>query len=112
MIKLEARVWPLEDSEGSTKAFASVTVDDLIAIRGIRVIDGEKGLFVAMPQSKDREGNYHDIAFPVSGDLRKAMNKAVLDEYKEMVKEAAPAKTANTKTPQRASRARDDDIAL
>ena len=45
------------------------------------MLDGEKGLFVSMPQSKDKEGNYHDIAFPVNGDLRKQITSTVLEEY-------------------------------
>ena len=88
MAKLDVRVYPHNQEGNITKAFASVTVEDLVAIKGIRVVEGTKGLFVTMPQSKDNEGNYHDIAFPVSGDLRKAMNKAVLDEFKEVAKGA------------------------
>jgi len=91
MAKLDVRVYPLKENPenpNSTKAFASITFDDMIAIKGIRVVEGSKGLFVTMPQSKDNDGNFHDIAFPVNGDLRKAMNKAVLDEYKEVTKSA------------------------
>lgn len=81
-VKLDVRVYPLDDPKGNTKAFASVAMDDMIAIRGIRVVEGEKGSFVAMPQSKDKDGEYHDIAFPLNGDLRKEISKAILDEYK------------------------------
>ena len=89
MAKLDVRVYPLENQpENSTKAFASVTVEDLVAIKGIRVVEGSKGHFVTMPQSKDKEGNFHDIAFPVTGDLRKEINKAILDEFKEVTKTA------------------------
>ena len=84
--KLDVKVYPLNDPNNSTKAFANVTVADAVAIRGIRVIEGEKGLFVSMPQSKDKEGKYHDIAFPVNSELRKALNKAVVDEYKSAAK--------------------------
>jgi len=80
---LDVRVYPLDDMKGNTFAFASVAVDDLAAIRGIRVINGEKGVFVAMPQSQDNTGLYHDIAFPLNGDLRKQINAAVLEEYKK-----------------------------
>ncbi|MCL2775744.1 MAG: SpoVG family protein, partial [Oscillospiraceae bacterium] len=51
-------------------------------------VNGEKGLFVTMPQSKDKDGNYHDIAFPINGELRKEINKVVLDEYKAAEKSA------------------------
>ena len=101
MAKLDVRVYPLKDQpDNSTKAFASVTVEDLIAIKGIRVVEGTKGMFVTMPQSKDNDGNYHDIAFPVNGDLRKAMNKAILDEFKEATKSA---EKATDKTAEKAS---------
>jgi stage V sporulation protein G len=86
-IKLDVRVYPLDNPQGSTKAFANVGIEDLVAINGIRVVSGEKGDFVAMPQSKDKDGNYHDIAFPINGDLRKEVNKAVLDKYREALAE-------------------------
>ena len=79
--KLDVRVYPIDEPKGSSLAFASVTIDDLVAIRGVRVVNGEKGLFVAMPQSQDNKGIYHDIAFPLSGDVRKAISDAVLSEY-------------------------------
>jgi stage V sporulation protein G len=84
-IKLDIRVHPIDKPQGNTLAFANVGIEDLVAINGIRVVNSTKGPFVAMPQSKDRDGNYHDIAFPINGDLRKEMNKAVLDKYKEAV---------------------------
>ena len=86
-IKLDVRVYPIDKPQGSTLAFANVGIEDLVAINGIRVVDSSKGAFIAMPQSKDKEGNYHDIAFPINGDLRKEMNKAVLDKYREAVAE-------------------------
>jgi len=80
--KLDVRVYPIDEPQGSTKAFASVAVDDLIAIRGVRVVDGEKGLFVSMPQTQDKKTNeYHDIAFPLSKEFREEISNAVLDEY-------------------------------
>jgi len=87
-VKLDVRIYPLDDPKGSTKAFASIGIDDIAAIRGIRVVDGEKGLFVTMPQSKDNDGEYHDIAFPLNGDLRKEINKVVLKEYDAVEKTA------------------------
>lgn len=80
-ISLDIRVYPIDDPKGTTVAFASVAVDEIAAIRGVRVVDGEKGLFVTMPQSQSNDGRYHDVAFPIDGDLRKAINKAVVDEY-------------------------------
>ena len=81
-IELDVKVFPIKYAQGSTKAFANVNVDDLVEIRGVRVVDGEMGLFVTMPQSQDKKsGEYHDVAFPINGDLRKEISKAVLDKY-------------------------------
>jgi stage V sporulation protein G len=81
-IKLDIKVYNLKDPQGGTKAFAVVNVDDLVEIRGIRVVEGEKGLFATMPQSYDKKtGEYHDIAFPTNGDLRREINRAVVEQY-------------------------------
>ena len=87
-IKLDVRVYPIDEPKGSTKAFASVAVEDLIAIRGIRVVEGSKGLFITMPQSQDaKTGEFHDIAFPVAKGLRGEISKTILDEYKTQLQE-------------------------
>jgi stage V sporulation protein G len=86
-IKLNIKVYPIDKPQGSTLAFVNVGIEDLVAINGIRVVDSSKGKFIAMPQSKDKDGNYHDIAFPINSDLHKEMNKAVLDKYREAVAE-------------------------
>jgi stage V sporulation protein G len=82
--KLDIRIYAIDEPKGNTKAFASIAVDDLIAIRGVRVVEGDKGLFVSMPQSrseKDGKPEYHDIAFPLNSDLRKEITKAVIEKY-------------------------------
>ena len=81
-VKLDIRVYPLEDPQGTTMAFASVSVDDLVAIRGLRVVEGgEEGIFVAMPQSQDKYMNYHDVAFPLTKELRDEISKGVIDKF-------------------------------
>lgn len=87
-INLDVRVYPIEEPKGTTLAFASVSIDDLVAIRGIRVVDGEKGLFVSMPQSQDGKGEYHDVAFPLNADLRKDITDRILDEYEYALESA------------------------
>jgi len=86
---LDVKVSPIKDPKGSTMAFADITVDNLVAINSARVVSGENGNFVAMPQSKDKDGNFHDIAFPITSELRKEINKAVLDGYDKAVNRAA-----------------------
>jgi stage V sporulation protein G len=85
-VKFNARVYPINEAKGNTVAFASITVADLIAVRGIRIVKSEKGLFVTMPQSRGRDGKYHDIAFPLNAELRREINAAVLDEYDRIEK--------------------------
>jgi len=86
-VKLDVKVFPITEPKGDTLAFASVGFDESVAIRGIRIVNSDKGQFVSMPQSKDKEGNYHDVAFPLSGDLRRAVSNAVLSEYKQQAAE-------------------------
>jgi stage V sporulation protein G len=62
-------------------------VENLVAVSGIRVVSGKNGLFVDMPQNKDKDGNYHDIAFPINSELRKEVNKIVLGVYNEIAAE-------------------------
>lgn len=88
---LSVRIDRLVDSENTpVRALASVNIGNAFAIHGIRVIDSQKGLFVAMPQSsyQDRNGNtkYSDLFHPVTAEARTELNNAVLDAY-----EAKPA---------------------
>jgi len=114
-IKLSIQVYPLEQSKSNTKAFASVSVDDMVAIRGVRVVEGSNGLFVSMPQSKVGDGDFRDVAFPLIPDLRKAITKEILKEYKQQEKslsnnlrkgaeKAAKQQTSSRTTQQRAAK--------
>lgn len=68
---------------GPTKAIGSVTIGNAFAVHGVRVVEGEKGLFVAMPQRKDGD-RYRDVAHPVTAEMRALMGSAVLEEYQRM----------------------------
>jgi stage V sporulation protein G len=76
---LSVKVYPINEPQGATLAFASVGINDLVAIQGVRVVNGEKGLFVTMPQSQDKNGEYHDIAYPSNHHV---MIKKVIITYK------------------------------
>ena len=93
-VKLDVRAYPIAEPKNNTLAFASVTVNDMIAINGIRVVSSEKGLFTTMPQTKDTKGEYRDIAFPVMKGLRQEINKAILDEYAVQIERGAHAKAS------------------
>jgi stage V sporulation protein G len=65
------------------KASASVTLDEVFAVRDLKVIEGSKGLFVAMPSRKTEDGKYLDVAFPVTRDMRDQLQAKVLAEYEK-----------------------------
>jgi stage V sporulation protein G len=68
---------------GPTKAIGSVTIADAFVVHGVRVVESEKGLFVAMPQRKDGD-RYRDVAHPVTSEMRALMASSVLEEYQRL----------------------------
>lgn len=71
------------EKEGSRmKGIASVLLDDCFAVHDIRIIDGDNGLFIAMPSRKTAVGGYRDIAHPITPDVRKMFEDAILEAYK------------------------------
>ncbi|HEX7022620.1 MAG TPA: SpoVG family protein [Trueperaceae bacterium] len=77
----EARVTPLREPKGGTVAYARITIDEAFVVRDLRVVEGKKGLFVAMPQRKGKGDEYQDIAFPITREAREAIQEAVLAAY-------------------------------
>ena len=69
--------------EGKMKAIVSITLDNEFAVHDIKVIEGEKGLFIAMPSRKAADGEYRDIAHPINSDTRERIQKLILDRYQE-----------------------------
>lgn len=67
--------------EGRLKAFATVTLNACFVVRDVKVIDGNNGLFVAMPSRRKPDGTYRDIAHPLNSDCRTYLEKAVLDAF-------------------------------
>lgn len=79
------RIRKLEDA-GTTKAIATAVINDEIAIHRIRVIEGRRGLFVALQAVKGADGEYRDIVHPVTAEGRKMLNEAVLDAYHNVLR--------------------------
>ena len=80
------------EKEGSRmKGIASIVLDDSFAVHDIRIIQGDKGLFIAMPSRKTATGGYRDIAHPLNPDVRKMLEDAIIEEYNNT--EYAPADT-------------------
>lgn len=86
-LALDVRVNPTPNSE-KVKAYASVNIGGAFAIKNIRIIEGNKGLFVAMPSVKNHKGEYDDIFFPITKESRKAFNDAVLTAYEQSLQMA------------------------
>ena len=77
------------EKEGSRmKGIASVLLDDSFAVHDIRIIEGEKGLFIAMPSKKTPNGGYRDIAHPINPETREKIQKAILEAYEAPEAEA------------------------
>jgi len=81
----EVRVYPR--NEEKLKAFVTVTFDDSFVVRNLKVIQGQNGLFVAMPSRKMADGSHKDIAHPIKNEVRRMIEEKVLTAYQEKIKE-------------------------
>jgi stage V sporulation protein G len=70
-------------TDGKMKAIASITIDNAFVVRDIRVIEGQNGLFIAMPSRKTPEGEFRDIAHPITPEARELIQTAILGEYEK-----------------------------
>lgn len=84
----DVRIRPVEKEESKMKAVASITIDGEFVIHDIKVIESDKGLFIAMPSKKDGNGEYKDIAHPINTATRNRIQDAVLAKYEEVMKDA------------------------
>ncbi|MDD2469650.1 MAG: septation regulator SpoVG [Bacilli bacterium] len=73
----------IEKENSRMKGIASVLIDDSFAIHDIRIIEGDKGIFIAMPSRKTATGGYRDIAHPINPEVRKLFEDAILAEYEK-----------------------------
>ena len=73
------------EKEGKMKAVVSITMDDEFVVHDIKVIEGDKGLFIAMPSRKATDGEYRDIAHPINSGTRDRIQKIILDKYESEI---------------------------
>lgn len=73
------------EKEGKMKAVVSITIDEEFVVHDIKVIDGEKGLFIAMPSRKAADGEYRDIAHPINSDTRNKIQQIILEKYESEI---------------------------
>ena len=81
--------------EGKLKAMVSITLDDEFVVHDIKVIEGEKGLFIAMPSKKAVDGEYRDIAHPINSSTREKIQSTILVKYEELLQEEPEAIAIN-----------------
>lgn len=84
----DVRVRRLTD-DGKMKAVVSITIDNEFAVHDIKVIEGENGLFVAMPSRKTANEEYRDIAHPINSDVRNYVQSMILEKYQEAVEQGS-----------------------
>ena len=77
------------EKEGKMRAVVSITLDDEFVVHDIKVIDGEKGLFIAMPSRKASDGEYRDIAHPINSGTRDRIQRLILEKYNEQMEAEA-----------------------
>ena len=73
--------------DSKMKAIVSITIDDEFVVHDIKVIEGEKGLFIAMPSKKANDGEYRDIAHPINSETRDRIQSIILDSYEKALSE-------------------------
>ncbi len=73
--------------ESKMKAVVSITLDDEFVVHDIKIIEGDKGLFIAMPSKKASDGEYRDIAHPINSQTRESIQKVILESYERALLE-------------------------
>ena len=79
----EVKVFPVQ--EDRVKAYVAITLDDCFVVRDLKVINGNNGLFVAMPSKKRKDGTYRDTAHPLNNETRQMIESIVLTEYNKEI---------------------------
>lgn len=80
----DIRIFPINNKKSNCCAMVSVTLANVFCISGIKIMDGSKGLFVAMPSAKNKKDEWHDICFPVTKEFHKVMNDSILNAFESL----------------------------
>ena len=84
----EVKIYPAKEST-RLKAYATIVFENAFIVRDLKVIEGEKGLFVSMPSRRRKDGSFRDIAHPLNAEMRKHIEEHVIGEYENMEKSGA-----------------------
>lgn len=77
----------LENSESNVKGISTIVLNDEFAIHDIRIIEGQNGLFIAMPSRKTNQGEYRDVVHPIKKEVRELVHNTIIEAYKKEVQE-------------------------
>jgi stage V sporulation protein G len=90
----EVRVFP-KNNLGKTLGFANITIIDRFVIKNLRIVQGERGIFIGMPSNRRKNGDFVDVFFPITLEARELITSAIVNKYEEAVKRHAPAEVKN-----------------
>ena len=90
----EVRIFPKENL-GKTLAFANITIMDQFVVKNLRVVKGDKGIFIGMPSNKKKNGEYVDIFFPITQEAREKITEIIVNKYNEVI-ESGDYETSNS----------------
>lgn len=77
----DIRIYPIHNKKSNCCAMVSVTIANVFCITGIKIMDGSKGLFVAMPSAKNKKDEWHDTCYPITKEFRKVMSDSILNAF-------------------------------
>lgn len=77
----EVKIYTAREKSGRLKAYATIVFDNAFIVRDLKVIEGDKGLFVSMPSRRRKDGTFRDIAHPLNAEMRKHIEEAVVVAY-------------------------------
>jgi stage V sporulation protein G len=105
----EVKVFPV--NEDKLKAYVTIIFDNCFVVRDLKIINGNTGLFVAMPSTKRKDGTFRDIAHPLNSEMRTVLEKRILQEYEGELKKLSEAthKSMEALEGQKKQRDHDDD---
>lgn len=83
-MKIKATVYPNKESNTNLKAMVILEIEDCLIINSVKIVEGKKGLFVSMPQYKNKNGDYKDIVYPISIEKRNSLTALILAEYEKV----------------------------
>lgn len=103
----EVKVFPV--NEDKLKAYVTVIFDNCFVVRDLKIINGNTGLFVAMPSKKRKDGTFRDIAHPLNSEMRSDLEKRVLQTYEDELKKMTAAAHKSMEALDSQKRSQDDD---